>query len=361
VFVKVFSLSRCYGADAFVARDCDFLLRGTFFVIFGLNAILVYATFRKEHMREALPRAFAIAFGFPMLFALDRGNLVLPCFTCFCLAFGKLLGSKASRIAMLAAAIHFKPYLLLCAFPGIIQRKFKWLVQLALWGAAIYLVTYLLQGGGSPFELLRNARIWSSEQGENFWERSYYSTSFAPLLRFASSDFPLLQYINSKTLDFLVIVLSLLMRLGALGAVVVYALSAVRPKRLDARSLTAMTLALLLMMSESGGGYALVFLLFFVFLEPWKGPVHAVMLVCAYLLCMPVDHIVMPILQQQVDSYWAGRSVYAEFGVSLAQFVRPALVLCILYCQILLNLRVLSPKTERGETTRREEKGEAWA
>jgi hypothetical protein len=219
---------------------------------------------------------------------------------------------------------------------------------LALWGLTLYAMTYALQGGGSLFELLSSMQSWDTKLSENFWERIYFSTSYAPLVRFAHSDFPLLQYIDSELLDHLSWLLPALMWMGLAGSVLVYVVLLLGRVQIDYRHLVAMTLTLLFTLSEFGGGYALVFTLYLVFFEPWQGWVRGIMLGCAYLLCIPADYLLLPIFQQTVDSYWGNRAVYSEFGLAAGHFIRPFLVLVILYCQIILNLGV-SSSTRRNK------------
>ena len=49
--------------------------------------------------------------GLPMLYALERGNLLILCFTCFVLGYGDLLRQRWLRCLALASAMNFKPYL----------------------------------------------------------------------------------------------------------------------------------------------------------------------------------------------------------------------------------------------------------
>ena len=55
------------------------------------HGLLTWATYRISDARSALPRTIAMSLGLPMLYALERGNLLVPCFTCFALGYGDLI------------------------------------------------------------------------------------------------------------------------------------------------------------------------------------------------------------------------------------------------------------------------------
>ena len=60
-------------------------------------------------------------------------------------------------------------------------------------------------------------------------------------------------------------------------------------------------------------------------------------LVLAYLLCVPLDHILLPLIHGPANSYLSGRTVLVDFGISIGQLVRPAMLLAMLVGLIILN------------------------
>jgi len=46
--------------------------------------------------------------------------------------------------------------------------------------------------------------------------------------------------------------------------------------------------------TTGSAGYAQIFLFFLVFYEPWRGPTRIGVLIAAYLLCMPIDYVILP-------------------------------------------------------------------
>ena len=112
VFLKIFSLHACYYDGPFFGRSCDWLGTATLFGFYIANIMIVFKCYRLHERRTALARCAALCFGLPMLFAVDRGNLIVPCFTCFALGHGRLLRSARLRWLAVALSINFKPYLL---------------------------------------------------------------------------------------------------------------------------------------------------------------------------------------------------------------------------------------------------------
>ena len=121
VLLKLVTLHRCYVADDYkLARGCDWLLRAVLFGFFWLNVVLIHKAYRKRHGTPMWARTIAVGIGMPSLYALDRGNLVIPCFTCFILAYGDLIRSPRLRALAAAATINLKPYLLVMLLPTLV-------------------------------------------------------------------------------------------------------------------------------------------------------------------------------------------------------------------------------------------------
>ncbi|WP_210766653.1 hypothetical protein [Caenibius tardaugens] len=84
-------------------------------------------------------------------------------------------------------------------------------------------------------------------------------------------------------------------------------------------------------MTQSPGGYTQVFLIFLIFLEPWDRPGPIVAIVCGYLLCIVGDIPLAQILQLTTTSWLSERTVNPAFGLTLGHFVRPGLIVLIVW------------------------------
>jgi hypothetical protein len=94
--------------------------------------------------------------------------------------------------------------------------------------------------------------------------------------------------------------------------------------------------------TTSPGGYTLSFLLFFVLLEPWRRPGPIVAVICAYLLCLVADWSLATVLEVPGASWLSGQPVIASFGLALGHFVRPGLIILLVWALALDSLMLVA-------------------
>lgn len=85
------------------------------------------------------------------------------------------------------------------------------------------------------------------------------------------------------------------------------------------------------LVTQSPGGYTQLFLLFLVLLEPFRRPGPIAAIVCAYLLCLVGDVPLASILQITGTSWLGERTVTATFGLTWGHFLRPGLIVLIVW------------------------------
>ena len=328
VFLKIFSTGACYVNDPFAGRDCDRWGQIALFGFYVLNAVLLYRHFRSVDPRTAIVRTVVLVVGMPMLFGLERGNLIIPCFTAFILGHSRLLKSARARWLAQAFAINFKPYLVVTLIPFLVRRRWRWFEGAGIATLALYLVTLMIIGGGTPMEIARHTGELAALQTGSAWSDLYYATSYAPLVRFMNSDFPVMEYVGSRPVEALTLLLPLLTLLGQIGVVVAVCAAWSKRAAVPIQWMNGAICALILSSSQPSA-YAQIFMLFFVFMEPWKGPTRIMMLVCAYALSLVGDYALFDIPQLPMESWLGGREVLPSVGVALGQFIRPGLVLLI--------------------------------
>ena len=347
VFLKVFSSGACYVNDPFAGRDCDRWGQIALFGFYLLNAVLLYRHFRSVDPRTAIVRTVVLVIGMPMLFGLERGNLIIPCFTAFILGHSRLLKSARARWLAQAFAINFKPYLVVTLIPFLVRRRWRWFEGAGIATLALYLVTLMIIGGGTPMEIARHTGELAALQTGSAWSDLYYATSYAPLVRFMNSDFPVMEYVGSRPVEALTLLLPLLTLLGQIGVVVAVCAAWSKRAAVPIQWMNGAICALILSSSQPSA-YAQIFMLFFVFMEPWKGPTRIMMLVCAYTLSLVGDYALFDIPQLPMESWLGGREVLPSVGVALGQFIRPGLVLLIQFGFVGLILqRVLRSVRDR--------------
>ena len=330
VVLRFLGMSSCYaGSEGLTVRDCDWVGLVALHLIFVVNIVLLAWTYLKVDRRTAAPRAIALSTGMPMLFALERGNLLLLCFTATVLGFGPVLRSTRLRWLFAGVAVNLKVYLVAAIAAQLLKRRWLWVEGALLATVLVYLLTWGLLGAGTPREIYTNITDYSSgfiaAQVLDIW----YSVTYQPLISLLHGEsFPVTSVIGSQLADTGLVVLPVVILCGQLSVIAAAAATWLRPEVVPPHRAAFLGTALALISSEAGG-YTQTLLIFFVFMEPWRGVGRPVALLCCYVLCLPSDigiGYVPPIIR---DSFLAGRSVEVHISVGLGMFLRPGLIILI--------------------------------
>lgn len=340
VLLKLLSLPDCYLSSGDAGRQCDPV--GAYVVtgLLGLNLVLCYLAFRQIDSRTAAPRAVAVALGMPMLFAWERGNLILPCFTAFVLGHSRILRSARLKWACVALTANFKPYLALPLFGWALRRRWRWVEGVAVAGVLIYAASFTFYGDGSPMQLQSDIRAFVLNKNIVSLSNIEYATSYAPLVKLLKTNLPIMRFTGSRPIEVVETVAPMLMRLGAAGVLACLLGAWWRPAALSITRVSALTLTLLMTLSDPGG-YAIVFVVFLLFLEPWRGPATGLAIVSAYLLCLPLDLPVATIAHVSGPAWLSGQSVTHDLAVTAGMLVRPLLLLLLEYGLVAASLSQL--------------------
>ena len=332
-FLRIFSIHACYRFDGSFARDCDWLARVMLCAFYVFANVSVYLVYRKRDRRTALWRTGAIAIGLPMLYAMERGNLVIVCFAFFVLGHGRLLRSAWLRWLSLAISIHFKPYLVATLLPQLVRRRWRWFEGAALAGLLVYVISYAMEGAGSPMELISNIVGFSDQPVLLKFDGAYYTTTYQLIMDILKSTFPLMMSTGSQPLEIMAILFPAMLRIGQIGVIGCFVGAAWRPHSVPLYRLTAMSTALLIT-STNAGGYSQIFLCFLVFLEPWRGPARVTALVTVYVLSISADYALTPLATATEYSWLTNRLVTYNLFVQAGELVRPGLLLLIEYALV---------------------------
>lgn len=330
VFLDLFSLPGCYLQSPFHARDCDWLGRTVIIALYLLDVLLVWLSFRRLDRRTAPMRAIAFGLGLPLLFTLERGNLILAAFACFVVAHGPMATRGPWRWLAAAATINFKPYLLLPVLANAFKRDWPTLELAGIATILLYLATLAIVGAGTPIELVANTANWVVFQSGQVWNEIHYSTSYAPLLLVRGAQIPVLEFVPSRTVETIEWAVPLVIRASQAVALLALAGAWLQPKALPLHRVSTILLGAYLV-TQSPGGYTQVFLLFLVLLERWKGAGPIVAISCAYLLCLVTDWPLSTVLELSTNSWLGGQPVTPSFGLAIGHFVRPGLIALILW------------------------------
>lgn len=329
VFLDLTTLPGCYLSSPFHARDCDWMAHGTIAAFYLLDVALVAIAFRRTDPATALPRTIAFALGLPLLFTLERGNLILVALAAFVVAYGPVTRSPAWRALAIAATINFKPYLLLPSLAQVLRREWRPLELAGIATILLYCATLAWVGAGTPTELASNTANWVTFVAGQVWNEVNYSTSYAPFLLMRESQLPLLTFISSRLVEGIETTVPVVIRATQLIALAALAAAWLQPRALTQARIAAILLGAYLV-TQSPGGYTQVFLLFLVLLEPWRGGA-SLAIVAAYLLCLVGDWPLATVLELSTQSWLSGRPVNPSFGLTMGHFARPGLVVLIVW------------------------------
>ncbi len=224
--------------------------------IFVLNTKI----FKEFLLQDRVLFYFLIVFSFPMLFALERGNLILLALIPFAIALSSKTIAREFSIAIL---INLKPYLVTLIFMYLLKSEWKKLFQVVLIGGVIFIISGLIFDSQYFLKIFSNIVGF---QGQVFSPKGSvtFSSSIAVFQNmFQSLKLSQLVYsiVDVSKTNFLIGLISLLkwgLLFISLG--VIY----IKRKFIGDKHLLVYLLLLCTNFTEFFGGY--IFILYFVFM-----------------------------------------------------------------------------------------------
>lgn len=338
--LRMFSVSSCYqGAEGITSRDCDWLGIVVVHFVFILNIVLIALTFLKIDPKTALQRSIALSIGLPMLFALERGNLLLLTFTCILLGYGPLLKSARHRWLAVALAINFKFYLIASLFPQLLKRRWRWFEGAAITTLFVYVVSYIVVGNGSPIEILNNTLYLNDAYEAGGFLDGWYASTYKPFLSVLEGKYvPVNSIIGSANVELLTFLLPLLQYATQMMIVFAVIMTWFRPEVISMFRLTNLGISMAVITSETGG-YVHALVILFTFMERWKGFGIKWAIVACYVLCIPADIVIDRLVPVFRESFLGGRPVLFDFALTLGPFIRPLILLSIAFALACVTIR----------------------
>ncbi|WP_157833736.1 glycosyltransferase 87 family protein [Hydrogenovibrio kuenenii] len=238
--------------------------------VFVLTLIpLVSVIFLKDFIRLSKNYRYALAIIFlsaPMLYALERGNLIIFCYFFLVIAFLNYRNNLLFSL-FFALAISLKIYLIALVFVLFLMKDF-WKIFLSLFFfIVVNQISATIIDAPDWYSLLSN--IFSFSSGDRYYEWAYFSYSFKGLLAAAhykmgvstsivATNFSQLLEIVNWTFQVLVLSIYAL-------AVALFTYGSANQRRELAAYLSLLLLMLIMMIVSNAGGY--VFVLLFVFIK----------------------------------------------------------------------------------------------
>jgi len=330
LIMRLFSDSACYPVQGLEVRYCD--LTGIYALcgMYVLTAIAMFWTFYRFDRGRAFPRAFAMAFGLPLTYSLERGNFVMLCSICVLLAFGPALRSARLRWFFAGIAINFKVYLIGAALAPLLRRRWAVTEGMLIAAVLVYGFTWFIFGAGDPRVLYHNVVDFSDSYSIGNPSDLWYPSSYQPLLAaLGGYTLPVLMLLGSRTVENMYWYLHLYVQISQFAIIAGAVATWLRPEVVPPHRVVAFAISLTLMSSEAGG-YTEILLLPFVFMESWRGWARPTALVLTYVLCIPIEYVISPLPSGIVrDSFLSQRYVTVYYGLGLGSLLRPGLTALI--------------------------------
>jgi hypothetical protein len=256
------------------------------------------------------------------------------------LAFGPIVRSTRAKWIGIAVAINLKPYFVGLILARLLRKEWRWVEGALLMTAIFYAVSYVIFGDGTIIEIYRNSVgfVFNREHFSDF-NLVVAATSYRSLIKFlAGNNLPLMSQLGSWIIEFWSNFFESLIIFSQATALLAIFLIWLCPEAVN--RYRAVTIAfLLLLITWDPGGYVMIGVVFFVFLERPQGWSRTIAIVCAYILSLPIDLPISSLGSRTTDAYLAGHTVTYYNWLTLGPFVRPGLLILI---QLMLVIATVS-------------------
>lgn len=321
---------RCYNSAPYDARDCDVFGIVVILLIYVACIVVSGIAFWRRDRSTALYRTIAIGLGGPMLYALERGQLIMFTFVAFVLLYGDLIKSRSRFAAAAAFMANTKVYMVFPLFALALRRDWRMFELCLIAALGLYLTTLLIVGGGTPLELLSNLENWFGLRLGTVWDEMLYTTTYRPLLQLDIYQYPVRDYIEQRWVDMAVVFVEGYVVVSRLLCWLCIAFSWLYPRAIS----TTRLVFFILMQSFIGqnpGGYAIALIIFLVFMEKDKKPVVMFAIICAYLISIPGDLTLVKLFDIERFAWLSKRTVMSEYVVPWGALIRPGVIAMMLW------------------------------
>jgi len=330
VIGRIFATPGCYVYYPKDSRDCDPVGIMAIFGFYIIAAIVAAVAFYRNDRKTGVFRGISFSICLPMLHALERGQLILVAFIFFFAYFGKLARSTRAQVGSIAMMINMKSYLLFPILALIPKRRWRLLELAGIATIALYLVTLMIVNEGTPIQIYQNLNVWFGAMNSIVWDQINYSTTYASFLQFDANQYPVRTFVEPEWVDFATIAIKVEISLSRSLCFACLALAWMYPRAISVSRL-AFFLLMQSFIKDNPGGYGQAFIVFLVFMEPWKNRRVALAVVLTYLVALPYDYMLVSVLTVPRMSWLMHRAVDTYYGMTLGSLVRPGLIVAILW------------------------------
>jgi len=340
----------CYNEAPYDARDCDVFGIG-FILLMYVGCIVVTAiAFWKNDRSTALFRTIAVAVGGPLLFALERGQLLMLTYIAMVMLYGNLVRTRGAYVWTAAFMANTKIYMVIPLFGLAIKRDWRLFEQCTLATFGLYVATLLIVNEGTPLELLANLQNWFNVRLGSIWDEVLYTSTYKPFLQLDVQQYPVRDYIEQRYVDAAAIFIKYYVIISRGVALACIAFAWLYP-----RTITMTRLVFFMLMqsfiNQNPGGYALALITFLIFMERDRRPGVIIAIICAYLISIPGDWTLVKLFDVERESWLSGRIVMSEYVVPWGSMVRPGIIAIALWALAIDSLMAFHRAMRREPPT----------
>lgn len=328
---------RCYANGPFDARECDAIGICVILTTYAVCVIVSGVAFFRNDRASWVPRTIGIMLGGPLLFALERGNIIMMAYIAFVLLYGGLLTKRTSIAAAAAVLINLKSYLLFPILALATQRRWRLLELCGIATIALYLATLAWVGEGTPFQIANDLQVWFRARAGAIWDELLYTTTYKPYLLFDERLYPIRDFVSQQTVDLATIAIKTELILSRGIALLTIVAAWFYPKIVPMRRVALLALMQSFLM-QNPGGYAITFIVFLTFMEREKRFAPMFAIVCCYLVSIPTDINLTVFYHFERASWLSGRVVDSAYALPLGALIRPGLLLGVVWALALDSL-----------------------
>lgn len=316
-------------------------------MVFGwvfLYLLIPFLVIRTDHWRsfkrdEKLLIYLVVVLSFPMLFSLERGNLILLSLIPLAYVFSAQIWVRLISIAIL---VNLKPYFILLFLAYLTQRKWKEMAYAILVTTLIFLVSGLIYDASHFILIVRNLiSFGGSSNPLSILEVINFSSSISMFSFIASKKLITIPFLEHyPTILYIVVKLVEILK----WTLIISSLYILYKKYrvIDMRETTVLLLAMISNIGVSVGGY--IFITYIVAI-PTLMHMQLKRIYISFLIFMSLPFLCINVFEQGkmkafFFSYLSHEFVYPAYTIDISALLRPILnimFLCMLSYEFLLR------------------------
>jgi hypothetical protein len=330
------------GDPEFMRDNSPWVIVGFCLIYLAIPAFMLKTRHWREFSNaEKSPVYLAIILSTPMLFALERGNLVVFCPLLLAIVLSRIGFSRCFSIALL---INLKPYFVLLMFYYVVRKNWKALATCVALSGLFFAIPGLALDNHF-FVFLKNIFNFSQDEGI-FSLREVMSfpssiSAFSYVLKSQDGAMFASHFLNADTIAFVINIIEII-KWSALTTSL--AVLIIRPRVMRDAEIFTLLIVIITNLGVWVGGYTLIY---YIALIPFLIKLRAswLYIVLLVLMAMPLDIVSLAgdFIGKQY-SYLSGLQVDVQWTLGLGSVIRPVINIIFL---MLLSFDFMARRCKR--------------